>query len=126
MASFIAETNPVRWKVFQAIIVEGENSHSSQDWVVSEEVFNRYVERHLKVGVQPIVENENMMRGSYAMISPDGRFYDSTTGTHRYSAPILNVGVESAWSEVAFSSQKYNERTRSYGRESARKSMTVV
>jgi radical S-adenosyl methionine domain-containing protein 2 len=126
MAAFIAEVGPLRWKVFQAIAVEGQNCHCSQEWVVDSDTFDRYVDRHLKAGVRPVVESEDVMRGSYAMISPDGRFYDSTSGAHRYSDPILAVGVEKAWSQVNFSHQKFADRTRSYGSENVDESRILA
>lgn len=126
MAPFIAESDPLRWKVFQAMPVEGQNCHSFLEWTVDRVAFDRYVDRHVKAGVQPVVESEEVMRGSYAMISPDGRFYDSTSGTHRYSDPILAVGVERAWGQVIFSHQKFADRTRSYGNESIAESRTLA
>ena len=126
MASFIAEADPLRWKVFQSIAVEGQNCHSFREWTVDRATFDRYVNRHVKAGVHPVVESEEMMRGSYAMISPDGRFYDSTSGTHRYSDPILAVGVEKAWGQVIFSHQKFADRTMSYGNECVAESRTLA
>lgn len=114
MSAFIAEAAPLRWKLFQAMTVEGQNCHSCKDWVIDGETFGRYVQRHLRAGIQPVVESEAVMRGTYAMVSPDGRFFDSTSGGHLYSEPILKVGMEKAWSQVSFSQEGFNDRTSSY------------
>ena len=114
MSAFIAEAVPLRWKLFQAMTVEGQNCHSCKDWVIDGETFGRYVQRHLRTGIKPVVESEAVMRGTYAMISPDGRFFDSTSGFHLYSEPILKVGIEKAWSQVSFSQEGFYDRTSSY------------
>ena len=51
---------------------------------------------------------------SYAMIAPDGRFFDSATGQHRYSDPITSVGVSAAWRQIHFDPKLFKERTRNY------------
>jgi hypothetical protein len=51
---------------------------------------------------------------SYAMISPDGRFFDSSIGRHQYSSRILEVGLASAFSEVVFDQGKYDGRDGNY------------
>jgi len=119
MSMFIAEAAPLRWKLFQALPVDGQNTHCIKEWFIDAEAFNGYVKRHRIAGVNPVVENEEMMRGSYAMISPDGRFFDSTLGMHQYSDSILQVGVRKAWGQVSFSNMKFNARTISYGRKRA-------
>ena len=39
-------------------------------------------------------ESNELMRGSYVMVDPAGRFFDNVEGGHTYSRPILEVGVE--------------------------------
>lgn len=114
LSQFILEANPKRWKVFQGMVVIGQNELNSHQWAVDQYAFKRFVDRHRNAGVIPVVESESVMRGSYAMISPDGRFFDSTCGKHTYSPPILKVGVEQAWNQVCFNEGLFNERTASY------------
>jgi radical S-adenosyl methionine domain-containing protein 2 len=45
------------------------------------------------------------------MVDPQGRFFDSTSGTHHYSRPILEVGLDAAFSEVSFSQDKFQQRS---------------
>ena len=54
------------------------------------------------------------IRGSYAMIDRHGRFFDSLSGAHRYSEPILQVGVDRAFSQVSFDRQVFEGRGGSY------------
>lgn len=63
---------------------------------------------------QSKVKHQSVIRGTYAMISPDGRFFDSTSGCHLYNEPILKVGIEKARSQVSFSQEGFNDRTSSY------------
>jgi radical S-adenosyl methionine domain-containing protein 2 len=113
-AEFIHEADPLRWKVFQGMCVEGQNDLNRSEWEVGHQAFDRFVSRHRAAGIHPVVESEEVMRGSYAMISPDGRFFDSTQGSHTYSKPILEVGVDRAWNQVCFDVELFNERTVSY------------
>jgi radical S-adenosyl methionine domain-containing protein 2 len=116
LSAFIAEANPIRWKVFQGMVVEGQNARNQDDWVIDAAFFDGFVNRHRALGCAPVVESESVMRGSYAMISPDGRFFDSTEGEHTYSKPILDVGVERAWEQVCFDPMAYGARTASYSK----------
>ena len=56
----------------------------------------------------------SLIRGSYAMIDPHGRFFDSAGGGHRYSAPILEVGLVAAFSQVSFDPVKFLHRGGDY------------
>jgi len=112
LLAFILKVKPnlLRWKVLQAMPVEGQNCDSLDMWNqgVTAERFNEFVKRHRLA--DPVVEGESLMRGSYVMISPDGRFFDSTTGQHCYSSPILTVGLDAALSEISFDEDKFQAR----------------
>ncbi len=118
MTSFIQRVAPQRWKIFQALPVN--NDAFSRDWTdirVSSEEFQNYIRRHQSVGatgVEQVAEDNELMSGSYAMISPDGRFFDTTTGTHLYSDFIQDVGVEKAFGQIQFSAEKFTQRGGEY------------
>lgn len=120
LSGFVERMAPRRWKIFQGIVVEGQNDHGSGAWAIEPPALDRFVRRNAARSIQPVVEPEELMRGSYAMISPDGRFYDSTLGGHSYSDPILNVGMARAWSQIQFDSALFDERTHSYSDEEVR------
>jgi radical S-adenosyl methionine domain-containing protein 2 len=71
-------------------------------------------ETNRDVGVTFVAESNAVMSGSYAMLDPAGRFFDNTTGAHRYSRPVLQVGVEDAFRDVAFDAGKFEARGGAY------------
>ena len=116
LSHFIVEAAPHRWKVFHGMLVAGQNDYNHNEWTTDTKTFDLFVRRHEIAGASPVVEQEQLMRGSYAMISPDGRFFDSTGGFHAYSESILDVGIDKAWEQVGFDSELFRERTISYGK----------
>ncbi len=102
LSTFIEATQPERWKVFQVLRVDGQNDAHFSEFAVTSEQFQAFCQRHAQVATHlPMVpESNELMRGSYLMIDPAGRFYDSTQGKHTYSDPILSVGVEKALDQV--------------------------
>ena len=114
---FILAARPERWKIFQTLPVSGQNDERIAEFAVSDGVFRRYVNRNAAVaerGVKVVPESNALMTGSYAMVDPLGRFYDDVRGTHTYSAPILDVGVEKALSQVSISPERFAERGGDY------------
>ena len=80
---------------------------------VTDTQFRKYVERNRGVesdGVTVVPESNELMRGSYVMIDPLGRFYDNVTGRHRYSRRILEVGIEAALGDVVVDTGRFVER----------------
>ncbi len=113
MSPFVRRMRPERWKVFQVLPMKGQNDGVVESLLVSGLAFAAFVERHRALaseGLAPIVEDNDAMRGSYAMIDPEGRFFGNATGEHVYSRPILEVGVETALAEVAVSAEKFELR----------------
>lgn len=118
LSSLIALLSPDRWKIMQVMEVIGQNDDMFSELAVSLEEFNLFVDRNKeKLGdLSKIIAREEAedMRGSYAMIDPQGRFFDSVAGHQRYSDPILKVGVEKAWKQVSFSNEKFRARGGDY------------
>lgn len=117
MSEFICKASPIRWKVFQAFVVVGQNCGNADMWKVSHAEYETFIERHKKDGVSVCAEPESLMRGSYAMISPDGRFFDNHSGSHRYSDPILKIGIRDAWKQIHYDDDLFAERTQNYREE---------
>ena len=103
---FILLLNPQRWKILQAAPVAGQNDEYIGALTPPRADFDTYVQRHQQElacsGIRVVVEPIEQIRGSYIMVDPRGRFFDSTAGTHSYSRPILEVGLDSAFAEVDF------------------------
>ncbi len=117
LSDFVRELRPARWKLFQVLPVVGQNHERFAEFEIDQASFEAFVARHRATkaaGVEIVSETNEAMRGSYAMIDPAGRFYDNTTGRHRYSAPILEVGVAQAWAQVSFDPERFRARGGDY------------
>lgn len=113
LAPLVRRIRPERWKVFQVLPVGGQNDGDVEPLLIERGQFLAFVERHACLaaeGLAPVVEDNDAMRGSYAMIDPLGRFYGNATGRHVYSHPILEVGVEGALAQVGFEPSKFDAR----------------
>lgn len=114
MAALIRDIAPKRWKIMQATPVAGQNDRYIASLTPGRAEFDEYVARHNRAlagcGIRIVPEPIEMIRGSYIMIDPQGRFFDSTSGSHRYSRPILDVGMDAAFTEVSFEDDKFLAR----------------
>ena len=110
---FINAMGPERWKIFQALPVEGQNDLHFDEFAIARDEFDLYLNRNRSVegdGIRVVPENNEAMTGSYLMIDPLGRFFDNTKGEHTYSSPILAVGVETALTEIKVYPERFVER----------------
>ena len=113
MTSFINKLSPFRWKILQMLIVEGQNDSYGQAYSISNVLFQSYVRRNkieLTKSVKVIVEDNDMLTGSYIMINPNGCFFDNTLGRHTNSSKILAVGVIKALEEISMDYDKFIKR----------------
>lgn len=116
-SDFLLRLAPERWKVLQVMPVAGQNDTDYEQAKCTSEEFAAFVARHeslARCGLTVVPETIEDIRGSYAMIDPHGRFFDSTTGRHTYSAPILHVGLAAAFAQVQFSHVLFRERGGDY------------
>ncbi len=110
LGEFIVNARPERWKLLQVLSVRGQNDGLVDNLVISGEEFSKYVTRNRYVesmGIVVVPESNDMMTGSYVMVDPAGRFFDNVAGTHVYSRPINEVGVDAALSEVTVDPDKF-------------------
>ena len=117
LSGFIIEARPERWKMLQVLPVAGQNNSRVGDHLVSAEEFWGYVENNRRVeehGITVVPEDNDLMTGSYVMVDPAGRFFDNAAGTHTYSRPILEVGVEQALMDVSVDAGKFLSRSGMY------------
>ena len=111
LRAFIQRAKPERWKIFQALAVEGQNDQHIADLAVTQEQFAVYLERNKDVGrVEVVPESNELMTGSYVMVDPAGRFFDNTNGKHTYSRPILEAGVAAALNDVNVYADRFAAR----------------
>ena len=117
MTGFIEDVAPERWKIMQALRVDGQNDSNAKHFEVTDKQFAAFVERHSSVnGVKVVPEDNDLMTGSYVMIDPTGRFFDNTRGSYTYSRPILQVGVSDALQYIKTDFKKFVLRGGRYDR----------
>ncbi|KAF8159530.1 hypothetical protein B0H34DRAFT_703868 [Crassisporium funariophilum] len=109
----IEELNPFRWKVFQVLLLDGENtgdaSHSLRDatkLIITDEQYQSFLERH-KQQKSLVPEDNEAMKDSYLNLDEDMRFLNCQTGGKVPGRSLLEVGVQEAikdsgWDEDAF------------------------
>lgn len=114
---FISAARPLRWKLFQATRIAEENGAEFNRWAINETMFHEFVARHAglsREGVVLVPETQSDIYGTYAMVGPNGCFFDNSLGTYRYSRPIVSVGIEAAWEEITFSPERFQARNGDY------------
>ncbi len=112
LSEFILQTMPQRWKIFQVLPIIGQNDNHIDDFIISSNQFQQFINNHLFLQNQlkVVIESNELMKGSYAMVDPAGRFYDNTAGTYNYSQPILEVGAHNAIKQVNYNFDKFTQR----------------
>eukprot|EP00731_Ephydatia_muelleri_P004015 Em0002g191a len=114
MSEEILNANPVRWKVFQCLLIEGENvgaeaKRNAERFVVSKEQFESFLKRHKSVP-QLVPESNVAMRDSYLILDEYMRFLDCTKGRKDPSKSILDVGVADAMKFSGFDEAMFKKR----------------
>nr|WP_081957802.1 viperin family antiviral radical SAM protein [Nonlabens ulvanivorans] len=114
---FITSSNPKRWKVLQVLPIIEQNDSKVDEFIISQNQFNDFVNRHDSVDYM-IPESNSAIKGSYVMVDPAGRFFDNANGKHHYSEPILEVGVKEAITAMNYDIDKFTKRGGIYDWES--------
>ncbi|XP_033629499.1 radical S-adenosyl methionine domain-containing protein 2-like [Asterias rubens] len=118
MAECILDLNPCRWKVFQCLLIGGENSgedalRNAESYVITEEEFQTFLQRHKDVKCL-VPESNEKMQNSYLILDEYMRFLDCTEGTKKPSKSILDVGVAEALKFSGFDEQMFLKRGGKY------------
>ncbi|MBC3831579.1 radical SAM protein [Undibacterium amnicola] len=105
MSCLIQTLQPERWKVLRMLPV------LNNDLAVSDDEFNSFVDRHLALKNVMCIEDNSDMTESYIMVDPYGRFFQNKQrrngSGYFYSEPILSKGIEAAFSQLTFSTEKF-------------------
>ncbi len=107
MSAFVRRVQPTRWKIFQALPIAGENDGEIESLEVLSVDFDAYVARHKATladatHIDVVAENNEAMKGTYAMINPMGLAYTNAEGRYKYSSqPVFVIGFGPAWREVS-------------------------
>ena len=106
---FINFANPLRWKVFQALRIEGQNDAQWDEVKVTDISFELYLKAH-RNQKSLVPEDNEAMTGSYLLVDPLGRFFENSKGTHTYSDPVQNNTVEHCLSQINLDREMFVKR----------------
>ena len=106
LTEFIEYAKPKRWKVLQVLPIVGQNDTKIDDFKITQEEYNYFLNTHEEVKMI-VPESNDEIKGSYVMVDPAGRFFDNATGTHNYSKPILEVGIDEAIKTMNYDFDKF-------------------
>ncbi|KAK6225058.1 radical s-adenosyl methionine domain-containing protein 2 [Colletotrichum tabaci] len=114
MTEQIAELAPFRWKVFQCLIVEGENEDETRvrdamRFLISEEQWKTFCDRHKHLPCY-VPEDNQTMAGSYLLLDERLRFLDKGDGPMKKSDSLLDGGVKKAMQQVAWDKGAFDKR----------------
>ncbi|GAW14921.1 hypothetical protein ANO14919_043260 [Xylariales sp. No.14919] len=121
MVITIEKLDPFRWKVFQVLYVEGENDaedkevhldkrkRNAKKLLISDEQFKTFCDKHQ--GLDSFVPEPNsLMASSYILLDEYLRFLDKGPGAEKHSRSILEVGVQTALTEIHWDQEAFRER----------------
>jgi len=112
----IQQLNPCRWKVFQCLLIDGENAgedakRDAEKFQVTDEEFQTFIDRHSTIACL-VRENTSEMRSSYLIVDEYMRFLDGAT--KQSSRSILDVGVAHAMDAANFDEVMFFQRGGKY------------
>ncbi|KAF8553083.1 radical SAM enzyme [Imleria badia] len=112
----IQEIDPIRWKVFQVLLLDAENtgpdSNSLRDarkLTITKEQYQVFLDRH-KEQKSLVPEDNDAMKDSYLLIDEKMRFLDCRDGSKKPGRSILDVGVETALLDSGFDEKTFLDR----------------
>jgi len=111
----IAALDPFRWKVFQVLLLEGENMggegelRDARNLCIDRAQFEAFIDRHSD-RPQLIPEPNDVMQNSYLLLDEELRFLDCSGGGKVPGRSILEVGVDVALMDAGFDQNMFNER----------------
>lgn len=103
---------PDRWKVFQCLLIDGENAgpdalSDGASMVVSDEEFESFSQRHSHI--PHVAENNATMRNSYIIMDEDLCLLDNRQGSKRQTVSVLE-DVQGALTECGFDADAFRRR----------------
>ncbi|KAG9108948.1 Radical S-adenosyl methionine domain-containing protein 2, partial [Ceratobasidium sp. 392] len=116
MNESISQLAPFRWKVFQVLLLEGENNgkdngalRDARDLLITKEQFQSFLERH-KDQMCLVPEDNDAMRESYLNLDEKMRFLDCSAGGKTPGRSLLDVGVQQALQDAGFDDKMFVKR----------------
>lgn len=114
MTNQIADLSPCRWKVFQVLVLEGENKgdaaiRDASRFKISDSEFASFIDKHSSLQCL-VPESNDSMKNSYLILDEYMRFLNCSNNGKEPTSSIFDVGVEKALSESGFDSQMFVQR----------------
>jgi radical S-adenosyl methionine domain-containing protein 2 len=114
MVNNIERLAPFRWKVFQCLIVAGENDsgerkRDARTFLVTDEQWRIFCDRHHHLPCY-VPEDNTSMASSYLLLDEYMRFLDKGDGMVTQSESILKVGVREAMKQVIWDKKSFVKR----------------
>ncbi|GLB44421.1 putative radical SAM superfamily protein [Lyophyllum shimeji] len=116
MVESIRELAPFRWKVFQVLLLDGENTgretnslRDARELVITDEQFNAFLERHRDIDCL-VPESNAVMRDSYLNLDEEMRFLNCKDGGKKPGRSLLRVGVQEAMKDAGFDEERFFSR----------------
>ena len=118
MVENIKKLDPYRWKVFQVLLVKGENEGGDKlrdvtKFQITNEEFEQFKKRHEELRCMVAESNDNM-KSSYLILDEYMRFLDKGDGEEIHSESILDVGVEKALEVIHYDENEFIKRKGDY------------
>ncbi|KIM38465.1 hypothetical protein M413DRAFT_420222 [Hebeloma cylindrosporum] len=112
MNDHISEIDPFRWKVFQVLLLDGENTgaetgslRDARNLIITTEQFQSFLERH-KSQPSLVAEDNEAMKDSYLNLDEEMRY----EGWKKPGRSILDVGVAEALRDSGFDYKTFIDR----------------
>ncbi|QGI61317.1 hypothetical protein CEK26_005284 [Fusarium fujikuroi] len=114
MSAEIERLAPFRWKVFQCLLVAGENEDATRlrdarTFLVTDRQWKTFCDRHKHLPCY-VPEDTNAMASSYLLLDEYMCFLDKGEGMLTRSESILKVGVKKAMGQVVWDKGSFLER----------------
>ncbi|KAI9162985.1 Radical S-adenosyl methionine domain-containing protein [Paramyrothecium foliicola] len=114
MVSNIEKLAPFRWKVFQCLLVAGENEDESRlrdarNFLVTDYQWQVFCDKHKHLSCY-VPEDNTSMASSYLLLDEYMCFLDKGEGKMTKSESILKVGVKEAMKQVVWDRKAFVER----------------
>eukprot|EP00045_Choanoeca_perplexa_P019518 m.3048 g.3048 ORF g.3048 m.3048 type:complete len:324 (+) comp4405_c0_seq1:63-1034(+) len=123
MSAFIKELQPKRWKVFQVLVLDNENSgdetiRDASHLAVSNDDFDAFIARHRGMCeaalIKLVPESNDVMQNSYILLDEELRLLNCSSGSKKPGKPVLDVGIEAAMKAAAFDHSAFVSRDGGY------------
>ncbi|KAF8335558.1 hypothetical protein F5887DRAFT_891868 [Amanita rubescens] len=112
----IEELAPFRWKVFQVLLLDSENTgaesgsiRDARNLVITKEQFEAFLDRHASQKCL-VPEDNEAMKDSYLNLDERMRFLDCRDGGKKPGRSLLEVGVQDALQDSGFDEKAFMER----------------